>query len=191
MPRNAQRKWSCSFMSDSLWPHGLSPTSLFHPCNFPGKTTGVGCHFLLQGIVPIQGLNPGLLHCRQVLYHLSHQGSLKNAQTTTQLHSCHTLVKSCSKFSKPGFSNMWTVNFQMFKLDLEKTEEPEIKLPTSIRSSKKQESSRKTSTSVLLTISKPLTVWIKKNCGKFLKDGNTRPPYLFPEKPLCRSRSNS
>ena len=40
----------------------------------------------------------------------------KNAQTTAQLHSSHTLVKLCSKFSKPGFSNMWTVNFQMFKL---------------------------------------------------------------------------
>ena len=66
-----------------------------------------------------------------------------NAQTTAQLHSSHTLVKQCSKFSKPGFSSTWTVNFQMFKLVLEKTEEPEIKLSTSSRSLKKQESSRK------------------------------------------------
>ena len=44
----------------------------------------------------------------------------KNAQTTAQLHSFHMLVKQCSKFSKPGFNSMWTVNFQMFKLDLEK-----------------------------------------------------------------------
>ena len=58
---------------------------------------------------------------------------------------------------------------QMFKLDLEKAEEPDIKLPTSVGSSKKQESSRKTSTSVLLTMPKPLTVWITRNCGKFLK----------------------
>ena len=57
----------------------------------------------------------------------------------------------------------------MFKLDLEKAEEPEIKLPTSVGSWKKQESSRKTSTSALLTTPKPLTVWITKNCGKFLK----------------------
>ena len=42
---------------------------------FPAKNTGVGCHFLLQGIFPTQGSNPGLLHCRQTLYHLSHQGS--------------------------------------------------------------------------------------------------------------------
>ena len=57
----------------------------------------------------------------------------------------------------------------MFKLDLEKKEEPEIKLPTSAGSSKMQESSRKTSTSALLTTPKPLTVWIKTNCGKLFR----------------------
>ena len=56
------------------------------------------------------------------------------------------------------------MNIQMFKLDLEKAEEPEIKLPTSIGSSKKQESSRKTFTSALLTTPKPLSVWITANC---------------------------
>ena len=61
----------------------------------------------------------------------------------------------------------WTMNFQMFKLDLEKAEEPQIKLPASIGSSKKQESSRKTSTA-LLTISKSLTVWITRT-WKFFK----------------------
>ena len=59
-----------------------------------------------------------------------------------QLHSSHMLVKKCSKFSKPGFNNTWTMKFQMFKLVLEKAEEPEIKLPTSNGSSKKQESSK-------------------------------------------------
>ena len=93
----------------------------------------------------------------------------KNAQTTAQLHSSHTLVKECSKFSKPDFSNTWTVNFQMFKLVLEKAEEPEIKLPTSAGSSKKHENSRKRSISALLTMPKPLTVWITINCGKFWK----------------------
>ena len=72
------------------------------------------------------------------------------------------------KFSKPGFNSTWTENFQMYKLGLEK-EEPQIKLPTSVGSSKKQESSRKTSTSALLTTPKPLTVWITANCGKFFK----------------------
>ena len=67
----------------------------------------------------------------------------KNVQITTQLHSSHTLAKEYSKITKPGFNGMWTVNFQLFKMDLERAEEPEIKLPTSIGSLKKQESSRK------------------------------------------------
>ena len=57
----------------------------------------------------------------------------------------------------------------MFKMDLEKAEEPEIKLPTFTGSSKKQENSRKTPTSALLTKLKPLTMWITTNCGKFFK----------------------
>ena len=57
----------------------------------------------------------------------------------------------------------------MFKLDLEKVEGPDIKLPTSVGSLKKQESSRKTSTFASLTILKHLTVWITTNCGKFFK----------------------
>ena len=61
-------------MSDSLQPHGLWPTRLLHPWDFPGKNTGVGCHFLLQKIFPTQGSNPGLPYHRQTLYHLN-QGS--------------------------------------------------------------------------------------------------------------------
>ena len=64
---------------------------------------------------------------------------------------------------------MLKMNFQMFKLDLEKAEEPEIKLPTSVGLSKKQGSSKKISTSASLTTIKPLTVWMTPNCGKFLK----------------------
>src|SRR5574340_718064 len=81
----------------------------------------------------------------------------------------------------------------MFKLVLEKAEEPEIKLPTSAGSSKKQESSRKTSTFALLTMPKPLTVWITTifSMENSSRDGNTRPPDLPPEKSICRSRSNS
>ena len=59
-------------MSDSLGPHGLWPA---RPWDSPGKNTGVGCHALLHGIFPTQGSNPGLPHCRQILYCLSHQGS--------------------------------------------------------------------------------------------------------------------
>ena len=59
----------------TLRPHGLQPARLLCPWDSPSRNTGVGCHALLQGIFPTQGSNPGLLHCRQILYQLSHQGS--------------------------------------------------------------------------------------------------------------------
>ena len=62
---------SCLTLCD---PTNCKPTRLPHPWNFPGKSTGVDCHFLLQGIFPTQGSNWGLPRCRQTLYHLSHQG---------------------------------------------------------------------------------------------------------------------
>ena len=67
---------SCSVMSDSLPPHGLWPAKLLCPWNSPGKNTEVDCHPILQGIFLTQGSNPRLLYCRQILYHLSHWGSL-------------------------------------------------------------------------------------------------------------------
>ena len=113
---------------------------------------------------------------RSVFIPIPKKGNAKNAQTTTQLHSSHTLAKECSKFSKSGLNSTWTMNFQIFKLDLEKAEEPEIKLSTSIRSSKKQESSRKTYISALLTKPKPLTMWITTKCRKFFKRWKTTLP---------------
>ena len=77
---------------------------------------------------------------------------------------------------------MFTVSFQMFKLDLEKAEEPEIKLPTSTGSLKKQESSRKTYISALLTMPKPLTVWITTN-WKILREMG------IPDHPTCLLRN--
>ena len=100
---------------------------------------------------------------------------LKNTQTTAQLHSSHTLVKQCAKFSKPGFSNTWTVNFQMFKLVLEKAEEPEIKLPTSTGSSKKQESSKKKS--CFIDYAKAFDCVDHINCGKFWKRWEYQPTW--------------
>ena len=64
---------SCSVMSDSLQP--MEPARLLCPWNSPGKNTGVGYRSLLWGIFLTQGLNPGFLHCRHILYRLSHQGS--------------------------------------------------------------------------------------------------------------------
>ena len=83
------------------------------------------------------------------------------------------------------------MNFQMFNLDLEKAEEPEIKLPASVGSSKKRESFRKTSTSGLSTTPKAFDCVDHNKLWEILRDGNTRPPYLPPEKSVCRSRSNS
>ena len=93
----------------------------------------------------------------------------KNVQITVHLHSFHMLAGLCSKSFKLSFSSMWTEHFQTFKLDFKEAEEPEIKLPTYFGSWRKQGSSRKTSVSASLTMLKPLTVWIKTNCGKFLK----------------------
>ena len=79
----------------------------------------------------------------------------------------------------------------MLKLDLEKTEEPEIKLPTFTGSLKKQESSRKTSTSASVTTQNPSTVWITTNLENSSRDGNTRPPDLPPKKSACSSQNQT
>ena len=75
-------KWSesHSVASNTLQPHGL-----YSPWNSPGHNTGVGRLFLLQGIFPNQGLDPGLLHCRWILYQLSHKGSLFNGHEFEQI----------------------------------------------------------------------------------------------------------
>ena len=101
------------------------------------------------------------------------------------------LAKWCSKFSKPELNDTWTVNFQMFKLVLEEAEEPEIKLPTSVGSSKKQESSRKKHLFLLYWLCQSL--WLcgsQQTVENSSRDGNTRSPDLPPEKSLRGSRSN-
>ena len=67
--------FSCLAVFDSLRPLGLQSSRLLCPWDSPGKKTGVGCHALLRGIFPTQGSNPGLPHCRGILYQLSHQRS--------------------------------------------------------------------------------------------------------------------
>ena len=113
----------------------------------------------------------------------------ENVQTAVQLCSFHMLVNLCSKFFKLDFSSMWTENFQMSKLSLEKAEEPEIKLPTSIGSIQKAIDSRGTSTSVSLTMLQPWLCGSQQTVKYSLRDGNTRPHYLSPEKPVCGSRN--
>ena len=85
---------------------------------------------------------------------------------------------------------MQATNFQIFKLVLEKAEEPEIKLPTSVRSSKKQEF-QKIIYFCFIDYAKAFDYVNHNKLWKILKDGNTRPPDLSLEKPVCRSGSNS
>ena len=89
-------KTSCSLLSDSLWPQGV-----YSPWDSPGQNTGVGSLSLLQQIFPIQGSNPGLPHCRWILYQLNHQGSkgLQGAglltfsrEKSTFYHFCPSLL---------------------------------------------------------------------------------------------------
>ena len=90
---------SRSVVSDSLWPCGL-----YSPWDSPGQNTGVGSLSLLQGIFPTQGSNPGLPHCRRILYQLSHKGSpLKGWEAPK--HSVNSFLfisKTNYLFTEPG-----------------------------------------------------------------------------------------
>ena len=97
------------------------------------------------------------------------KGNAKECSRYRTIALISRVSKVILKILQAWLQQYMNLNFQMFKLNLEKAEEPEIKLPTSVVSSKKQKSSRKTSASALLTIPKPLTVWITINCGKFWK----------------------
>ena len=123
--KRKERKWSHSVVSDSLWPQ--EPTRLLHLWDFPGKNTGVGCHFLLQGIFPTQGLNLGLPHCRQMLYRLSHHGSC--GKTKCSINAGHQARSPGQLMLKPSdrftllkarwgreIANMWSVCTQLFDL---------------------------------------------------------------------------
>ena len=163
------------------WTHiSRIPGRFFTKSSGKAKNTGMDSLSILQGIFPTQESNWGLMPCRQILYHLSYQGSQSqrrampnNVQTTLQLHSFHMLARLCSKSFKLGFSSMWTEYFQMYKLGFEEAEE-RIKLSAFIGSWRKQGRSRKTSAS--LTMLKPLTAWITKKLENSSTDVNTRPP---------------
>ena len=113
-------------MSNSSRPHGLQSTRLLRPWDFPGKSTGVGCHFLLQRIFPTQGLNLGLPHCRQMLYRFSHQAKLfsnlcyslyikeqNKYKIKSQLGPLLRLLLLLSRFSRVQlFTTPWTTAHQ-------------------------------------------------------------------------------
>ena len=128
-----------------------------------------GFPFLSPGDLPDPGIKPRSPALQADALPSEPPGKPKNVQTIVQLHSFHILARLCSKSFKLCFSSTWTENFQMYKLDLEKAGEAEIKLPPLIGWWRKEGSFRKSSTSVSLTTLKPLTVWVTTN-WKILKD---------------------
>ena len=72
-----------------LRPHRLKPTRVLCPWDFPGKNMGMGCYFLLQEIFPTQRLNPGLVRCRQICYHLSYEGSFSQKIQKWSMNALH------------------------------------------------------------------------------------------------------
>ena len=98
------KKVSHSVVSDSLG-HDM----LLCPWNSPGKNTGVGCHYLFQEIFPTRGLNPCLLHCRQILYHLSHQASVV-IDALNLNDSVHILLTTLSHMAIPNFKELGNSN---------------------------------------------------------------------------------
>ena len=133
-------------MSDSSRSHGL-----YSPWNSPEQNTGVGSLSLLQGIFPTQGSNPGLLHCRRILYQLNHKGSPHGNHIYTHIYSC--LV----------------ANYIYIYIYLAIYVHIYIYIVVNCQQKEKLENSRKTSTSASLPMLKPLTVWVTTNCGIFLK----------------------
>ena len=99
---------SSSAVSNSLRPHELQPSRRLCPWNFPGKNTGMGCHFLLQGIFPTQGSNlflPSLLHCRRLLYHWATGEALGSLLTLMLISRASSVV------IKMLYSVIWAVAF--------------------------------------------------------------------------------
>ena len=104
---------------------------------------------------------------RSVFIPIPKKGNAKECSNYCTIALISHANKVMFKILQARLQQYMNYELPMFKLVLEKAEEPEVKLPTSDGSLKKQESSRKTSISALLTMSKPLTVWITINCGKF------------------------
>ena len=115
----------------------------------------------------------------------------KSAQTSAQLHSSHTLAKWCSKFSKLGLNSTWTENFLMFKLDLEEAENQRSNCQHLLDH---QKSKRIPEKHLFLLYWICQSLWLcgsQQTVENSSRDGNTRPPDLPLDKPVCRSGSNS
>ena len=110
-----------------LWSHGLYPTRLLCPWDSPGKNTGVGCRALFQGIFPTQGSNPSLLHCRQILYQLSYQGSPYNAVCKLNLSKTEEMKKNLKALCVWEYITLSTFDSQLVTLILSIPKLPTIR----------------------------------------------------------------
>ena len=116
------------------------------------------------------------------------------ARSPNLCHLCESVSKTADCPPSPPkcrLHSVWTRNFQRYKQDLAKAKEPEIKLPTFIGSWRKQENARKASISAFMDYAKAFDCGLQQTVENPYSDGNNRPSYLPPEKPICRSKSNS
>ena len=124
---------------------------------------------------------------RSIFIPIPKKGNAKECSNYCTIALISHPSKVMLKFSNPGSNSTWTMNFQMFKLDLEKAEKSEIKLPTLLDHRKRREF-QKNIYFCFIYYTKAFDYVDPTNCGKFLK---TLSPYLPSEKSVCRSRSNS
>ena len=162
-----KRSESRSVVSNSLQLHGLCS-----PWNSPDQNTGVGSLLLLQGIFPNQvehgfpTLQADSLSGEPQGKSIPKKRNAKECSNYSTIALISHISKVMLKVLQARLQQYMNCELPDVKLDLEKAEEPEIKLPTSLGSLKKQESATKVSIA-LLTMPKPLTVWITPKCGKF------------------------
>ena len=127
----------------------------------------------------------------QFWFQFQRKAMQKNAQTTAQLHSSHMLVKSCSKFSKPGFSNTWTMNSLMFKLVFKKGRGTRGQIANIRWIMEKAREFQKNIYFCFIDYVKAFDCGSQRTVENSERDGNIRAPDLPLEKPICRSGSNS
>ena len=104
---------SHSVASDSLWSHGWLSARLLCPWRFSRQEYWVGCHSLLQGIFTSHGLNPGLLHCRQILYHLSHQRKLTKQTSTRKIIKLKMKWRSYNQYHRNTKNHKSVLSLQL------------------------------------------------------------------------------
>ena len=155
-------KWSRSVVSESLWPHGLQPTRLLHPWDFPGKSSGVGCHCLLQECSDYRTIAL-ISHASKVMHNI--------LRARLQQYMNRELPDVPAGFRKDRGTRDQIANID--------------------GSSKNQESFRKYRL-LLYWLHQSLGLCgSQQPVENSERDGNTRPPDLPPEKYVCRSKSNS